>query len=1163
MEEQGLADRRLHRLRLEGLGDQEGRLGPLAGQQPLGEGGDEDHRHVEALEDVLDRINARRAVGQLDVGQDQTGTVLGDRIDRFVMGGGGAGDTVAQFANQTFDVGRDDGLVLNDQDVSGQFGVDVGLGLGDQAFDRTRINAEDLRRLGRGEAFQRGQQEGLARARRDPHQAARGVVAAFQTADVLELGAGGRPDGVEDVIKGHARRHVRRQLPLTGGQRLERDAHIVVARDLIAGQRPRVTTDVGQMRRQPGHEHLQRPAQTALGRRRRLQDRAGDADPSPARLRPHPDRRPDRGRRSGAGSHDEGLGRAGQLSDGHQHEGLDLHDPAQPVLFRKAPLLAPDPAGSGSRRADPGGGGRSRGARRPGRTASGPEDPARGTARSPDPGRRRRLRLRGGRRDLPVRRRHGEEPRVAGPQGPGGDAGAWRLWPRRQGRRRRHAIDPGRRRQAERRQAGLTTRGAVRPRMGIQAGPSQRPGHPLPHGIGHGRGPAAHPRAQRRPQARLRRDQSGGPRPVRPAVGAGVRPVVLGAAQSDRLLPAAAGGLAGGLPRRHAAVGADRHPLAGLSGAGGRHLCAGAVLGAPGPGRARPRRNPHPGPHPGLAGRQHHHPRQGPAGLAGREGRADARDPPPGEEQPADHLVPAVDAAKGSGRPGGARGPGRHPPADHRPGPDLSHPLSERGHPRGGLAHLPDRTGRSTGSGRGHARAAGDQFGRGRRHHHRPGSAGARRPVAGRGRVQRPEARLRRARRRPAGPLQGHGRNQRAGGPGRRSRHGRPRRHRGRPHPDERLRQATARPGRNGRGARRRLHRPADLRHARSGQALGRAVSLTGTRPAPWRADHAQTVRTCRRRRPSDHRRLQHHRRRRQGHPGRWLCRRRRRQGRQELETCLTLAARRAARVFSVLNPQVSSSPVPGTGLASARSQQSGQIRTRPMRVGVPREIKTNEHRVGLTPTAAREYVAHGHEVRIETGAGLGAGFSDADYKKAGATIVADAETVFADSDMIVKERRPAPAGAHVRSRGAHRRLFRRRDPVEAQRRHGPAVLRRAGRGAGQGAGPGRRGRGVERRAHGHGSGRRGGGAGALHPPDARDRRTDRRAGHHPLFLDRGHRGGTGQGRRGDRGGAGPRGRGPHPGPSRPAEVDEAGQRPDRRGHRSGRLFRDVQTDDA
>jgi len=56
------------------------------------------------------------------------------------------------------------------------------------------------------------------------------------------------------------------------------------------------------------------------------------------------------------------------------------------------------------------------------------------------------------------------------------------------------------------------------------------------------------------------------------------------------------------------------------------------------------------------------------------------------------------------------------------------------------------------------------------------------------------------------------------------------------------------------------------------------------------------------------------------------------------------------------------------------------------MRVGSPREIKTNEHRVGLTPAAAGEYVAHGHAVLIETGAGLGAGFTDADYVKAGAT---------------------------------------------------------------------------------------------------------------------------------------------------------------------------------
>ena len=73
------------------------------------------------------------------------------------------------------------------------------------------------------------------------------------------------------------------------------------------------------------------------------------------------------------------------------------------------------------------------------------------------------------------------------------------------------------------------------------------------------------------------------------------------------------------------------------------------------------------------------------------------------------------------------------------------------------------------------------------------------------------------------------------------------------------------------------------------------------------------------------------------------------------------------------------------------------------MKVGVPTEIKANEHRVGLTPTAARDYVAHGHDVLVQAGAGIGAGFEDGDYERAGARIVPDAAAVFADSEMIVK----------------------------------------------------------------------------------------------------------------------------------------------------------------
>lgn len=77
------------------------------------------------------------------------------------------------------------------------------------------------------------------------------------------------------------------------------------------------------------------------------------------------------------------------------------------------------------------------------------------------------------------------------------------------------------------------------------------------------------------------------------------------------------------------------------------------------------------------------------------------------------------------------------------------------------------------------------------------------------------------------------------------------------------------------------------------------------------------------------------------------------------------------------------------------------------MRVGVPREIKSNEYRVGLTPVSVREYVAHGHTVFVETNAGAGIGVSDEVYVNAGATIVPTASDVFASSDMIVKVKEP------------------------------------------------------------------------------------------------------------------------------------------------------------
>jgi alanine dehydrogenase len=80
------------------------------------------------------------------------------------------------------------------------------------------------------------------------------------------------------------------------------------------------------------------------------------------------------------------------------------------------------------------------------------------------------------------------------------------------------------------------------------------------------------------------------------------------------------------------------------------------------------------------------------------------------------------------------------------------------------------------------------------------------------------------------------------------------------------------------------------------------------------------------------------------------------------------------------------------------------------MLVGVPKEIKTQEYRVGLTPAAVREYAAHGHTVLLQSGAGLGIGASDEVYERAGALIASSAEDVFHRAEMIVKVKEPQPA---------------------------------------------------------------------------------------------------------------------------------------------------------
>lgn len=79
------------------------------------------------------------------------------------------------------------------------------------------------------------------------------------------------------------------------------------------------------------------------------------------------------------------------------------------------------------------------------------------------------------------------------------------------------------------------------------------------------------------------------------------------------------------------------------------------------------------------------------------------------------------------------------------------------------------------------------------------------------------------------------------------------------------------------------------------------------------------------------------------------------------------------------------------------------------MKIGVPKEIKNHEYRIGLTPAGVKELVANGHAVSVQTDGGKSIGFDDDQYLSAGAQIVGSAEEIYADSDMIIKVKEPQP----------------------------------------------------------------------------------------------------------------------------------------------------------
>jgi len=105
------------------------------------------------------------------------------------------------------------------------------------------------------------------------------------------------------------------------------------------------------------------------------------------------------------------------------------------------------------------------------------------------------------------------------------------------------------------------------------------------------------------------------------------------------------------------------------------------------------------------------------------------------------------------------------------------------------------------------------------------------------------------------------------------------------------------------------------------------------------------------------------------------------------------------------------------------------------MRVGVPREIKVHEYRVGLVPAGVRELVGAGHEVLVESGAGNGIGVDDAQFRTAGAAIAARASEVFERADLVVKVKEPQPAECQMLRQGQvlFTYLHLAADPVQAR----------------------------------------------------------------------------------------------------------------------------------
>ena len=119
------------------------------------------------------------------------------------------------------------------------------------------------------------------------------------------------------------------------------------------------------------------------------------------------------------------------------------------------------------------------------------------------------------------------------------------------------------------------------------------------------------------------------------------------------------------------------------------------------------------------------------------------------------------------------------------------------------------------------------------------------------------------------------------------------------------------------------------------------------------------------------------------------------------------------------------------------------------MKIGVPKEIKTLEFRVGMTPAGVRELVHEGHEVIVETNAGHGIGMFDADYERAGATVVGSAQEVFDTAELIVKVKEPQLPECAMLSEGQVLFTYLHLAPDPEQTKAGAYYLQKAAGGRG------------------------------------------------------------------------------------------------------------------